>query len=181
MKKVCELCGGNFNARRSVNRFCSTLCSNKWTAKHFPPATTRFKVGHKAWNAGLPISGMSGKLHKQSTKERMRKKFIGENGPNWKGGVTAENYRLRRSGKYAEWRQAVFERDNYTCKICGDKSVKGHRIRLEADHILQFAFYPALRFDVDNGRTLCQECHRKTDTWGKQNPESCSENKKAKA
>jgi len=109
---------------------------------------------------------MSGKSHSLETKQRMRQSSIGEKGSNWKGGVTEENYRLRRSGAYKAWRTAVFERDGYVCQHCGAKSVKGDRVRLQADHIKPFAFYPDLRFDIDNGRTLCEPCHKKTPTYG---------------
>ena len=37
---------------------------------------------------------------------------------------------------------------------------------LHADHIKPFAFFPSLRFDLENGRTLCVECHKKTPTFG---------------
>jgi len=80
---------------------------------------------------------------------------------NWQGGKTPEGIRIRNSRKYAEWRKAVFERDNYICIICGYD--KGHI--LQADHIKPFAHFPELRFDVDNGRTLCKNCHKKTDTY----------------
>lgn len=59
------------------------------------------------------------------------------------------------------WRKQVFERDNYTCKECGQIGGK-----LNADHIKPYCAYPDLRWDINNGRTLCVECHKKTDTYG---------------
>lgn len=90
----------------------------------------------------------------------------GERNPSWKGGVTTENELIRRSGKMYAWRKAVFERDNYTCQECEIKSAKGVKAFLHADHIQPFAYFPELRFELSNGRTLCSECHLKTPTWG---------------
>ena len=87
--------------------------------------------------------------------------FTGPRNPNWRGGVTTENVCLRGSRKMKVWRKAVFERDNYTCQTCGTRGG-----RLNADHIKPFATHPDLRFDVSNGRTLCEPCHRKTPTYG---------------
>lgn len=78
----------------------------------------------------------------------------------WKGGITPINQKIRQSFEYRLWREAVFARDNWTCRFCGRKGC-----RLEADHIKQFAFYPELRFAIDNGRTLCKDCHKKTNTY----------------
>lgn len=72
------------------------------------------------------------------------------------------NYLLRRSKKFSDWRKAVFERDNYTCQICNKRGG-----RLHPHHIKQFALYPELRFVLSNGQTLCECCHKTTDTWGK--------------
>ena len=63
-------------------------------------------------------------------------------------------------------RKAVGERDNYTCVWCGTKSRIGLSVVLHADHIKPFSKYPELRFAIDNGRTLCVQCHRTTDTYG---------------
>ena len=85
----------------------------------------------------------------------------GENNCNWKGGITPINMKIRGSKEYKLWRTAVFERDDYTCIWCGQ--VGGE---LNADHIKPFSLFPELRFAIDNGRTLCEPCHRTTDTYG---------------
>ncbi len=72
----------------------------------------------------------------------------------WKGGVTPINQKIRKSFVYTLWREEVFKRDNYTCKWCGKRGG-----RLHADHIKSFASFPELRFTIENGRTLCVDCH----------------------
>ncbi len=95
--------------------------------------------------------------------EGMKKAMIEGRHPAWKGGVTPINDAIRKSIEYKLWREAVFRRDNFTCVWCGEKeSVSG---KLEADHIKPFSLFPALRFAIDNGRTLCRRCHEKTDTY----------------
>jgi len=79
----------------------------------------------------------------------------GENHYHWKGGITPENKRIRRSIEFRLWRESVFARDNYTCQKCKEKGGKLH-----PHHIQNFAQYPELRFAIDNGITLCRECHK---------------------
>jgi hypothetical protein len=87
-------------------------------------------------------------------------KLSGENANNWQGGKSTPNELARKNQDYVLWRTAVFMRDDYTCQMCGVRGGKLH-----ADHIKQFAFYPELRYAIDNGRTLCESCHKKTPTY----------------
>lgn len=105
---------------------------------------TMFQKGFKPWNKGIH--------HLQVQREKH---------PNWKGGITPETRSIRVSLEYKLWRTAVFERDKYTCMWCGRKSMKGQKAVLHADHIQEFAKFPELRFAIDNGRTLCKQCHSK--------------------
>ena len=108
--------------------------------------------------------GQMGKKHSLETRQKMSKthKKNKEKNHFWKGGIHPKNLAIRKSFEYKLWREAIFKRDNYTCIWCGDN--RGGN--LEADHIKSFANYPALRFAIDNGRTLCKPCHQKTDTYG---------------
>jgi hypothetical protein len=54
------------------------------------------------------------------------------------------------------WRKAVFDRDSYTCTVCGD----GSGGNLNAHHKDGFNWHVDRRYDVTNGATLCEDCHR---------------------
>lgn len=101
-----------------------------------------------------------GKKQSIETIEKRVSHFKGKNHWNWKNGVSTENQKIRHSREMRLWREAVFERDNFVCIWCGQIGGK-----LEADHIKPFSLFPELRFAIDNGRTLCRECHKTTDTY----------------
>lgn len=84
----------------------------------------------------------------------------GELSHRWKGGTTTPTQLIRSSADYRRWRKAVLERDNHTCQMCGSKE------RIQTDHIKPFCNYPELRFEVSNGRALCEPCHRSLPTAG---------------
>ena len=83
--------------------------------------------------------------------------FRNENASNWKGGISGERERDMQRLEYVTWRKTVFERDHYTCQLCGDS----HGGNLQAHHICSYKDYPTLRYTVENGITLCEKCHRK--------------------
>lgn len=64
------------------------------------------------------------------------------------------NRELRRTTEYRKWRNDVIKRDRNTCKRCGDKH------KLEAHHIRPFVTNPDVAFSLENGITLCKECHK---------------------
>ena len=55
-----------------------------------------------------------------------------------------------------EWRKKVYERDNYICQCCGKQGR-----RLNAHHLNGYNWDKDNRYNVDNGVTLCEECHGK--------------------
>lgn len=104
--------------------------------------------------------------HTKEDRIKMSLSQKGSKSSNWRGGITPIIRLIRHSLEYKLWREAVFIRDNYTCIWCSARSGKGKAVYLEADHIKSFSNYPELRFSIDNGRTLCKDCHKTTENYG---------------
>jgi|SRR3990167_1619074 len=146
-------------SRINKKRFCSRKCQAKWNVGKIPKNTKGLKLG-RGWNKGKK---MTKEWIDKLTKVRIGKpnlKTRGKNHWNWNNGATKLSRALRQTLEYKIWRRKVFERDTYTCVICFKKGGL-----LQADHIKPFSLYPELRLDVNNGRTLCFTCHKKTDSF----------------
>lgn len=103
-------------------------------------------------------------LSNPQMKEKQRLAKLGKYGPlasRWEGGKTQERKLICNRDEYKQLRKSVFQRDNFTCKICNKTG--GY---LEMDHIKEWCNYPELRFEIANCRTLCKECHKMTDNYG---------------
>ena len=57
--------------------------------------------------------------------------------------------------EYKKWRATVRRRDGYICQMPSCSSKKA----LKVHHILTWAKYPSMRYDPNNGITLCRRCH----------------------
>ena len=107
-------------------------------------------LGQKAWNKGmigLSVGWPKGKKRPENT---------GENNYRWIVDRTKLAKRQERNDMaYKEWRMSVWKRDNFKCKI-SNQDCDG---RIEAHHILGWAEYVELRYEVNNGITLCHAHH----------------------
>jgi hypothetical protein len=89
----------------------------------------------------------------------------GETNPNWikdRTKIKNQHKTIRWSKEMEDWRNTVYNRDQWTCQMCNNESKKITRLVLNVHHIKCFSEYPDLRFDTNNGITLCEICHKKT-------------------
>lgn len=195
LTKPCLQCNSTITKRpnRSLKdwnnrtRFCSIKCRYAWMRTYMKgnknslgkntgtrSEETKHKISQSLWKGGKPkclvcdkqLSAYGAKhckVHRPISMRTRLKRSIATKGSKahaWKGGITPINRAIRGSLQYRIWRKEVFTRDKYTCVSCGKIGGDMH-----ADHIKQFAYHPELRFNIDNGRTLCVDCHKKTETY----------------
>lgn len=161
----CEICGvklSSFASKRCLLHFGSSEETRKKMSesKRGKPSVNKGKKFSEEWKRKLSEAHKGVKLseyHKQRQNENRRR---GELHPFWKGGRSRGYKTGYYSTEYKDWRMKVFVRDNFTCVNC--RKVGCY---LTAHHIKSFAHYPELRFDLSNGVTLCDECHKKTDNY----------------
>jgi len=163
--KQCEICKKEFSVpkyRIKTAKFCSLKCCG--FRKGFIPwnkGVTGYTTSRKGKKTGW--SYWTGKRRSPETIEKIVKsrlgKCTGENNWNWIKDRTKlcriSKQGERRTSIYFYWRKSVWERDNWKCKI-NNKDCSG---RLEAHHILGWVDHPELRYDINNGITLCHAHH----------------------
>jgi len=169
---------------------------HQWIGKHHTK-TTRNKQslkhqGQIPWNKGVPRTdiekdniskGLIGKTKGRSKSKKHREKIgignigkhdhYGAKNPNWKNGISSLNHIIRTHLKSAAWIKIIFDRDNYTCRECGQIgwTLNAHHIKpvhqiIKDNKIL--TIIDALNCDelwnINNGITLCKACHNKIST-----------------
>ena len=83
-------------------------------------------------------------------------KMSGENSPHWiKDRSLLKKDNKRNDVAYGEWRKQVWKRDGWKCRI-NNKDCRG---KIIVHHILSWRDFPELRYNINNGITLCQAHH----------------------
>lgn len=166
---VCFFCKTEKETSSSIRKFCSRKCFELSRRKYNTCAYCKEKYQNKRGTKCCSRScAQKLKPRKRGYKlsEEHRRKIAnaqrGAQGNNWKGGVwSSQPQSERKSTMYRRIRKEVMERDNWKCVFCKKSGY------LEVDHIKSYSKYPELRYEKDNLRTLCKECHRKTPTFSK--------------
>ena len=149
---------------QSISNIITNSLISNWLDDNY-----RDRVINKDTNKKKSIGGFKFNRENPEVAKKAGKKRLGENNGNygkglpgelngnWKGGITTDRNKFMGSEEYRKWRISVFERDNYTCQQCGRRGGD-----LNCHHILPYSDYPEYSDNINNGITLCVECHYKT-------------------
>jgi len=149
-------------------------------------SSTTFKKGHgtsdalKIANANrcrinIPHLGKnhSDKVKKQISDSRKGKGLRERNGA-WNGGTSKIVKLVRVMPEYSQWRSNIFQRDNWTCKTCNKNGIylTAHHIKSFINIIKENNISNTIEarncrelWDINNGVTLCENCHSLTDNY----------------
>lgn len=146
-----------------------------WNKEKKLSEETRLKIslsliGRESWNTGMKVSGMSGKKHSKETlmkmsesqktwirskraplSEETKRKISIANKGRRKRLIPIEDRKHAYDRDYKDWMLAVKNRDGWKCKM-SNVDCSG---RLEAHHILSYSEHAKLRYEINNGITLC--------------------------
>ena len=181
-QKKCLVCDDLFfttpsRIKSNKGKYCSKRChaidkKNNWGKEKSPNWVERKKYSCLICNKEFKRLESAIKNNNAFCSRPCYWKWLSENvtPPSQKGkkpwnykGITPKN-KLERARFKREILKKVFERDDYTCQICGQRGGN-----LQVDHIQSWVDYVELRFNINNCRTLCMACHYKI-TFGKPMP-----------
>ena len=184
IKRNCKACHKEFYARISAvksggGKFCSMKCLHIFQAKENAPGWKGGKVKNNCLGCGKEFlvypSNIKKGYGKFCSSKCAKMLHRGENHFRWKGGTSSPAEKIRHSGKYKEWRQRVFIRDDFTCQGCGQRGgdINAHHKKLfhklleeTASALPLMDLYEAAMlytplWDINIGVTLCDKCHKK--------------------
>lgn len=171
VKCNCTYCGKEievtpYKIEKFEFHYCSIACKNKhYSSTHKGINSKKFsKIECKCYICGKTFFKTKSQKEKykhdfcskECKSEGFKILLTGSNNPNYNPLRSEEERVIKRNiPGYKEFVRRVFERDNYSCRCCGDN--KGHN--LNAHHIINYSENEELRTDENNGITLCETCH----------------------
>ena len=177
----------SFSLSSSKRKYCSQECywADKKKRGLIPPSRKGSKLTKKHKKRLSEYN--KGRKHSKEMKEKSRIAKLGKKNPmygktgnkhpQWVGSkIKCFNKRIRKCLQYIQWRSDIFQRDNWICQTC---NIKGGK--LQAHHIKPFVvilqdnniktFEQAIDckelWDINNGVTLCEDCHKLTKSYKK--------------
>jgi len=124
---------GEYVTSKTPLQFMHTKCGS-----YFSKTPELFLIGHRCNDCGI-------------------RKRSGENHYKYNPNLTPEEREKREmhNGEIKKWRDRIFARDNYTCAVCSE-----YGGRLNAHHLNSWDNFKDERFELTNGVTLCEKCHK---------------------
>lgn len=152
----CLNCDKEFRFSPSSNQvYCSKKCADtsaekKITSQQNHAHMMADPIKKKNWLAGIKRRSNDPKWQNSPHFQK------GKDHPAYKGNNRKTDEAIHKQRyKYVTWRKSVYTRDDFTCQKCGATK------NLHAHHIKPWAKYPKFRYNVDNGLTVCRNCHGK--------------------
>ncbi len=169
---ICLYCSKKFKTHRNTQQFCSTSCEGKYIKEN------ELRKGKNHWNweggeiettcdyCGKKITQKKSQFEKFENHYCSREcngkhaeetgRYIGENSVSYNPNLTDEDrVKRRKTPESKKWTRDVFDRDNYTCVVCGYRG-KG----LVAHHLNGYNWCKEERTKLENGVTLCKKHHK---------------------
>ena len=114
----------------------------------------------KLRQANLGHKRCVGRVWTDQKREKILNAISGQNNYRWIHDRTKvkQYWTERNNPEYKQWRKSVWSRDSFRCKL-RDENCKG---RIEAHHILNYQDHLELRYQINNGITLCHAHHPRT-------------------
>jgi hypothetical protein len=172
----CAQCGKEqqvIPARAKTFKFCSYACGSAWRSVNYTGENSPTYRGGERTKVCQHCDAEFSHRRKRPLATFRKQKFcskacadaggIRHSGPdngNWNGNPRTK----QRNSKHSAWARKVISRDRATCRKCGAQNVE-----MQAHHIKPWKTHPELRWDLDNGLTLCAPCHWHTHNWKTEN------------
>jgi len=155
-KKISEIKKGIHPSEETKRKISKAHKGKKFSKRH-REKLSEARLGMIPWNKGKRCPQLGG-----------------VNAANWKGGISFLVDLIRTNIKYRQWRDDVFTRDNFICQGCGQigNKLNAHHIK-SFSSILQYYEITTMEealnceelFNINNGVTLCEECHSNTENF----------------